>query len=131
MGKQVSLYWHELEGEVLKFDRNKAYTLSEIDKILKENGTKKINGLFIYCGNKPLGDTFTRMVIRSTAKEEFMLERKLFDKKEDFKSLNSFNKETKNLINFESDFEEDSIKTLNASTAILKKINLFNNDSEE
>lgn len=79
MADKLTYYWFDEEATGgLKFDSNKAYTLSEIDKILKQNGTRKINGFFVNYGTKGQA-FFSRRVIVSTENDDFLQIRKIFD----------------------------------------------------
>jgi hypothetical protein len=129
-GSVLALYWDEdQDSDGLKFESKKGYTLSEIDMILKEERTCKINGFFIYYGvNK--NSIFVRMVIRSVGNDEFSLERKFFNLK-NFTYVHTIESTEKNLMCFENDFNEEHIGNLERGAIMLNRFGAFENDGEE
>lgn len=93
MEKELTYYWHEDNAaDGLKFKLDKAYTLAEIDKILKDNRTWKINGFFIHYGTMGRAD-FSRRIIQSLEDNKYLMKRSFF-----------------NTVNFEQDKEGSSEK---------------------
>ena len=68
---KLTYYWFEdPTSNGLKFETNKPYPLAEIDGILKQNGTDKINGFFVHFGT-PGRNYFQRRLIKSADDHTF------------------------------------------------------------
>ena len=106
---ELIFYWYPSENtDGVKFEMNKEYVVSEINRILKEKNSRQINGFFIHFGKPFLSvnrEVFHRIIIKNEDDGQFLevIERFSYP---DFELIHAIKKPYPNLPDSISDSEE-------------------------
>jgi hypothetical protein len=78
---ELKFYWYpNNDNDGISFEMNNEYVVSEINRILNENKSRKINGFFIHFGISIGKDRFNRIIIERGLDNIFKVEEQIFFK---------------------------------------------------
>jgi hypothetical protein len=86
---ELKFYWYpNNDTNGVNFQMHKEYVVSEINRILNENKSRKINGFFIHFGIPLRDDRFNRIIIERGTENIFKVKEQMFSK-EDYNNISS------------------------------------------
>lgn len=78
---ELKFYWYpNNDTDGISFEMNNEYVFSEINRILNENKSRKINGFFIHFGIPVGDDRFNRIIIERGTENIFKVKEQMFFK---------------------------------------------------
>lgn len=128
---ELKFYWYPGNNkDGVNFEMDKEYVISEINQILKDKNSNRINGFFIHFGKPFLSlifkesKEFYRIIIKNNDEGQF-LEKTEFYSYTDFKCITDFKKTYSTLPN---SITEDSGNDLKEGTSSLISFGFFEDE---
>lgn len=86
---ELKFYWYpNNDTNGVNFEKDKKYDIAEINSILLEKKSRKINGFFIHFGIPVRDDRFNRIIIERGTENIFKVKEQMFSK-EDYYNISS------------------------------------------